>query len=223
MATTIGGAVSRVRNVIKAVKTDAFITDRFIYSLLLKHGAMYIKQEMEKNGLTAFASFFKTLPCVDLVEIDKVEACCDILSGCTIMRTKDPLPKIMTSVNGPLIRTVSSIDGSTDVALTEPLTYQRLQHTSGFKYNKTKYYWYLNNHMYFPNLGWPQAKILALFEGDISKYQCEDKCTSIQNADAPFPDHLYVLIEQGVLKDLGMSTQVPTDTATSDKQSIQKP
>ena len=220
---TIGQAISRVRNIIKAVKTDAFITDRFIYSLFLKYGAMYIKQEMDKNGLSAFSSFFKTLPCVDLIEVDKVEACCDILSGCTIMRTKDPLLKIMNSTNGPLIRTVSAIDGSTDIAITEPLTYQRLQFTSGFKYNKEKYYWYLNNHMYFPNLGWPQVKILALFEGDISKYQCEDKCSSLQDSDAPFPDHLYALIEQGILKELGFSQQIPPDPATADKQSPQKP
>lgn len=30
MATTIGETVSRIRNVVKAVKEDAFLTDRFI-------------------------------------------------------------------------------------------------------------------------------------------------------------------------------------------------
>lgn len=220
---TIGQAISRVRNIIKAVKTDAFITDRFLYSLLLKYGALYIKQEMDKNGLSAFSSFFKTLPCVELIEVDKVEACCDVQSGCTIMRTKDPLPKIMTSANGPLIRIVSSIDGATDVGITEPLTYQRLQYTSGAKYNKGLYYWYMNDYMYFPNIGWPQVKITALFEGDISKYQCEDKCSVLQDATAPFPDHLYALIEQGVLKELGFSQQIAPDPATADKQSQQKP
>lgn len=221
--TTIGGAVSRVRNIIKAVKTDAFITDRFIYSLIIKYASMYIKQELEKKRYDSLTPFFKTLPCVDLIEIDKVEACCDIPSGCTIMRTKKKLPKIMSSVNGPLIRAVTSIDGGTDVENTTPLTYSRYIKTSGAKYNKSKYYWYLNDYIYFPNLTWSQAKVDALFEGDISAFQCEDKCQSIQDVTSPIPEHLYALIEQGVLKELGFSQQIPVDAEGSDKQSQQKP
>lgn len=221
--TTIGAAISRIRNVIKAVKTDAFITDRFIYSLIQKYASMYIKQELEKGKYYALTSLFKSLPCVELIEVDKVEACCDIESGCTIMRTKEKLPKIATSADGPLIQSVSSIDGSQDVSITQPLTYSRLIKISGAKYDNSKYYWMLNDYLYFPNLDWPQVKITALFEGDIAKYQCEDKCTPVQESASPIPDYLYALIEQGVLKDFGMSVQMPTDTATSDKQSVQKP
>ena len=36
--TTIGEAISRVRNTLKAVKEDAFLTDRNIYFLLTKYG-----------------------------------------------------------------------------------------------------------------------------------------------------------------------------------------
>jgi len=32
----IGESISRVRNVLKAVKEDPFLTDRFIYSLIMK-------------------------------------------------------------------------------------------------------------------------------------------------------------------------------------------
>jgi len=222
MATTIGGAISRIRNLIKAVKTDAFITDRFIYSLILKYSDMYIKQELDKGRSQMLNPLYKTLPCVDLIPVNKVEACCDI-EGCTITRTKDPLPKIMTNVTGLLIRSVTAIDGTTLVNRTEPSTYQQLIKTSGFKYNKDKYYWFINDHLYFPNLDWPQVKIDALFTGDIAKYQCTDSCTLIQDAPSPTPDFLYALIEQGVLQDLGMSVQVPTDQASSDKQSMQKP
>lgn len=223
MATTIGGAVSRVRNIIKAVKTDAFITDRFIYSLITKYAAMYIKQELEKKRSGSLTPFYRTLPCVDLIEVDKVEACCDIPSGCTIMRTKEKLPKIMSSVDGPLIRAVTSIDGGTDVENTTPLTYSRYIKTSGAKYNKSKYYWYINDYIYFPNLTWPQAKIDALFEGDTASFQCESQCQPIQDVPSPVPEHIYALVEQGVLKELGFSQQIPEDPQASDKQSQQKP
>jgi len=217
--TTIGKAVSRIRNIVKAVKADAFITDRFIYSLILKYANMYIKQELEKGRFAAFTSLFRTLPCIDLIEVDKVEACCDVESGCTILRTKEKMPKIMSSINGPLIRYVSSIDGSTEVEATTPLTYTRLIRTSGYKYNKAAYYWYMNDYMYFPNLGWPQVKVDALFEEDIAKFQCENPCTIIQDSATPIPEHLFALIDQGVLKELGFTEQIPTDPEVSDKQS----
>lgn len=221
--TTIGQAVSRVRNVIKAVKTDAFITDRFIYSLILKYANLYIKQELEKGKYMAFSSLYKTLPCVDLIAVDKVEACCDIQSGCTIMRTKDKLPDIMSSMNGLMIRSVTSIDGSQDIALTTPLTYSRFKGTSGAKYNNLHYYWPLNGYLYFPDLAWAQVKLDALFPGSIASLQCDSVCEPIQDSTAAIPEYMYALIEQGVLKDFGMSVQVPVDQAVSDKQSLQKP
>jgi hypothetical protein len=223
MATTVGQAVSRIRNIIKAVKTDAFITDRFLYSLILKYSNMYMKQEMDKGKYMALMTLYKTLPCVELIEVDKVSACCDVLSGCTIMRTKEKIPTVVTGSYGPLIRLVSSIDGSTDAAITTPHTYEVMQHSSGWKYNNQKYFFLLDGYMYFPDSNWPQAKIDAVFEGNVASMQCDDKCQTVQDSSAAVMDYLYALIEQGVLKDLGMSVQVPTDTATADKQSLQKP
>ena len=42
MSTTIGETVSRVRNTLKAVKEDAFLTDRFIYSVVSKFAKLFI-------------------------------------------------------------------------------------------------------------------------------------------------------------------------------------
>lgn len=217
--TTIGQAVSRVRNIIKAVRTDAFLTDRFLYSLITKYADLYIKQELEKKRWLAFFSLFRTLPCVDLIEVDKVEACCDIQSDCTVMRTSDKFPKIMGSVFGPLLRSVTSIDGSTILQRIEPVTYQRILKTSGAKYNNTKYYWFLNGYLYFPNVTWTQVKVDALFQGDISKYQCDSPCVAVQDSPTPIPDYLFALIEQGVLKELGMEISIPQDPQQADKQS----
>jgi len=43
--TTIGEAISRVRNTLKAVKEDPFLTDRNIYFLITKYGKTLIKRE----------------------------------------------------------------------------------------------------------------------------------------------------------------------------------
>lgn len=221
MNNTIGESISRVRNVVKAVKEDPFITDRFIFSLIIKNGKFLMKQEDTFNKLLKYQSFFQPLPCLELIEVDKVEACCNVDSGVTIMRTKDKLPGIMEATFGPLIRSVTSIDGSQEVYRTYPSIYQGMSKTSGFKYNKNKYYWYLNGYLYFPNIMWEAVKVEGIFEDDISYFTCDckDRCAPRQNSLLQIPDYMFAQIEQNVVKELTITLQIPPDTATDDKQS----
>jgi len=221
--TNIGDAISRVRNVIKAVKEDPFLTDRLIFSLIIKHAQLLMKQQDSLNQMLRFHSFFKTLPCLDLIEVDKVEACCDIQSGVTIKRTKDPLPKLMEGSYGPLFRTVSSIDGSFEIYRTTPAMYNSLTKTSTYKYNKKKYYWYINNYLYFPNIDWDAVKVEGIFEDDLAWYTCstcEEKCRPRQQDSFQVPDYLFAQIEQNVVKELTLTMQVPQDMPGTDKQNI---
>ena len=110
--TTIGEVVSRVRQAIKAEVQDAFITDRYLYSLILKNAQLFMRRQDNANKLMKFNSVWQALPFIELIEVDKVEAkCSGIQSGCTIKRTKEKLPIFMEGYWGPLIRTVSSFEG----------------------------------------------------------------------------------------------------------------
>lgn len=218
---TIADSISRVRNIVKAVKEDAFLTDRFIYSLILKYAKLYIRRLDNENKIMRFNSLFETLPCIDLIEIDKVEACCSgIKSKCTIMRTKDKLPLIFEGSFGPLFRTISSLDGSQKVFKTYPTTYVSMANTTTFKYNKYKYYWFLDGYLYFPNIVWESVRIEGLWEESTTHLKCSEDnlCTNKQEDQTHIPDYIFAEIEQAVLKDLGMQIGVPTDLQ-DDKQS----
>ena len=221
--TTIGDVISRIRTQVKAVRQDAFLTDRAIYAFVLKHSKWLMKREDGKNKLLGFSGIVQTMDFVELIEVDKVEACCTGLkSDCKIKRTKDKMPIFMQGYHGPLIRSTTSLDGSEELQLTNPSSYLAMTKTSGFKYNKTKYYWYLNDYLYFPDLEWDAIRIEGIFEEDISAYTCEeDSC--IQKTDQPFnvPDYLFGEIESNVFKDLVGMLQLPSDTAT-DKQSASR-
>jgi hypothetical protein len=221
--TTIGDVISRIRTQVKAVRQDAFLTDRAIYAFVLKHSKWLMKREDGKNKLLGFSGIVQTMDFVELIEVDKVEACCTGLkSDCKIKRTKDKMPIFMQGYHGPLIRSTTSLDGSEELQLTNPSSYLAMTKTSGFKYNKTKYYWYLNDYLYFPDLEWDAVRIEGIFEEDISAYTCEeDSC--IQKTDQPFnvPDYLFGEIESNVFKDLVGMLQLPSDTAT-DKQSASR-
>ena len=114
-----------------------------------------MKREDSKNRLMSFSGVMQTMDFVELIEVDKVEACCTgISSDCKIKRTKDKMPIFLQGYYGPLIRTVASLDGSEEMQPTVPSSYLNLSKSKNFKYNKAKYYWYLDDYLYFPNTEW---------------------------------------------------------------------
>lgn len=220
MATKIGDTVSRIRNVVKGVKEDAFLTDRFLYSLVLKYAKMVIRRQDNENKIMRMRGFFETLPCIELMEVDKVEACCTgIKTNCTIMRTKDKLPDVLNGLIGPLFRDITSIDGSIVAYPTYASQYVSMTNSTSFKYNKTVYYWFRDGYLYFPNIEWEAVSVEALWEDSINYLKCDSEtCAPRQDDPTPIPDYLFAEIEQMVLKDLLVTIQTPVE-GQDDKQS----
>jgi len=213
MAKTIGDSISRLRNLIKAVKEDAFITDRFLYSLVIKHAKYLIKRQDNENKLMRLDSVFEVLPCLELIEVDKIEACCTgIKTNCTIKRTKDKLPEILEGIYGPLFRSITSIDRSIGIYKTYPSTYSSMTSTTTFKYNKNKYYWYIDGHLYFPDLEWDGVLVEGMWLDDVAHLKCDEPlCTLRQDGKFAIPDYLFAEIEQLAMQDLGLFIRVPTE------------
>jgi hypothetical protein len=115
---------------------------------------------------------------------------------------------------GVMIRTITSLDYSEQVHHTYPTTYEQMTTQKYFKYNKKKYFWYLDGHLYFPNLSWEAVRLEGIFEDDISKYNCddEDNCTFMQDRTIAIPDFLFSEIESMAMKELTVMLQVPVDT-----------
>jgi len=223
--TSVGQAISRVRNVLKIVKEDAFITDRSIYSIILKYAKTLMEQDNRTVDLFKNTSLFKELPCMELKEVDRVEACCGaVKTACMFMRTKYELPEITSLSNGPLIRSVMSIDNSLKFYRTEPHIYSNLSKSPNFKYNKTKYYWIVGDHMFFPNFEGEAVKISAMFEDNISLNNFCDThderiCIREQDKDFNIPEKLFSAIEKLVHQEMLITSQLPTDGA-DDNQNI---
>jgi hypothetical protein len=209
--TTIGQAISRVRNTLKAVKEDAFLTDRVIYYSLLKYAQTLIKREDNQFRLMKMSQIFKVLPYVELIDVDKVEAgCVGVYSECYFKRSKDKLPNILNGMFGPIIRTTSSIDGSIEMFRTDPGTWISITKSTTFKYNKRPYFWYLNGYIYCPNIDWDAIRIEAIFDGQLDT--CDtDECALRQNDPFVLPEYLFSEVEQYVVKELTMTMQIPTD------------
>ena len=217
--TTIGETISRVRNTLKAVKEDAFLTDRIIYSSLLKYSQTLIKREDNQFRLMKISSLFRVLPYIELIDVDKVEAgCLGIYSGCYFKRSKEKIPGILNGMAGPIIRTTSSIDGSIEMFRTDPGTWVSMTKTTTWKYNRNFYFWYLDGYIYCPNVDWEAIRMEAIFEGTIET--CDTKeCETRQNEPFSLPEYLFSEVEQFVIKELTMTMSISTD-GPDDSQNI---
>jgi len=163
---------------------------------------------------------FQALDFVELIEVSAVEAKCRCIStDCTFKRTKEKLPRIIEGYYGPLIRSISSLDNSQEVLLTSSRNWEQMARTKLFKYNKHKYAWHLDGYLYFPNLDWDAVRLEALFEDDISKFNCNDTddCQYRQEGNMPIPEYLFAEMEANVLKELSATLSIPGDTQEDNK------
>jgi len=157
---------------------------------------------------------FHTLDYFCLIDVDKADTgCFCIESGCTIKRSKDKIPPAYEGSYGPIIRSITSIDGTTPLTLTFPSTYQAMIKQKTFRYNKTPYYYIVNDYIYVPSVDWPAIRVEGLFRSGIGQYNCDTDHDCIYRQDEPFsvPMYLYGEMEQSVMKDLTTSLQVPQD------------
>jgi hypothetical protein len=214
--TTIGTVCSRIRQAVKAVRQDSFLTDKAIYSIFKKYAALVVQRADAKGRLMPFSSIFETLDYVKLVECDYIEAgCMGIKSYRTFRRTDTPLPMFTEGKYGPMVRSITSLDGSVSFQLTNLDNYVLLSKQKNFKFNKEKYCWYLNDHLYFPNVDYPAIRVEGMFEEDISMYKCDydTKCLPRQQQSLDIPDAMLADIEGQVLKEFGMTLSVASDSA----------
>ena len=107
----LGEAISRVSNQIKSVKQDANLTNRFLYSMIMKHARFFMHRQDNLNRIMKYNSVFQTLNHVELIIVDKAEAeCYGVDTGCYFKRTKNKLPRMIEGYYGPMLRSVSSMD-----------------------------------------------------------------------------------------------------------------
>lgn len=215
-ALTLGAITSRLRALIKADNQDSFITDRYLYSVFKKNADMIVKEADQKGKLLGFSSVFETLDYVELEEVDTIEAatCIGIRTYKTFKKTKLAMPMFREGAYGPMVRSITSLDGSVSVTMTTLDSWMTLSKSKTFRYNTEKYAWYLNDRLYLPNVDWPAIRVEGIFEDDISAFKCnyEDKCKIRQEQSLNIPDYMIARIEAMTIPEIMGRLQIPTDT-----------
>jgi len=219
MPETKGDSISRIRRSIKATTQEAFVTDRYIYSVLLKYAKLFVKRMDDSMKLGKYQSLFEPIPCFEMIEVSTVEACCIDIKTCdTIRRSKYKLPDTFEGAMGPILGAVSSIDGSQLLVRTYPPIYTRMTNTTTFKYNKTLYYWVFDGYLWSPSIEWDAVTVEGLWIDSIEMYKpCpDDVCIVRQDEPTHIPEYLMPDIEQQVRNEILTLIQIPQEPQIAD-------
>ena len=102
------------------VADKGFISDdngwsqRLVFFYLLKYRAKILSEKMEDRKSRVSLFNRQTISCIPLEEIDLVECPCAPASGCSFLRTKYPIPEVLSQSF-----IVSSIEGSINYSFVE--------------------------------------------------------------------------------------------------------
>lgn len=214
---TIREAISKVKKSFKEINADSHLSNKFVYSSLVAKSNLIMQRESDALRLSNIQDVYQTLKCVKVEEIPSVDPRCNMKSKAKFYRTVKCLPDTYFDSDGPLIRSIRSIDGFTEIQLTTLDSIERWKKDSNSKYDKSVYAFYSEKHLYLTRK--VPVKIEAAFTNDISHIDCncdDIPCYVFLDTKWYVPKKLEDTILSLVLQDLAnsyerVSTKVLTD------------
>lgn len=198
--------VSRVINGVNATTKDDHISRRYVLSIGRDKARTYIAQKLTDRTLQRESKLFQTINCFELEKIDKVK--CDIVEfrRCDIlMKSKLPLPSIISSRYGEAILLVTSVDGMVEFDYSSISDIKR-DSKREFGHLVQRYYVH-NNHMYIPNyeVEAVDIDILTLEQKEAAELSsCKecDKCKSVWDYEFICPDRMFDAIVRETIQEI---------------------
>ena len=207
--------VSRVINGVNATTKDDHISRRYILSIGRNKATTYIAQKLTDRTLQRESKLFQTINCFELEKIDKVK--CDIVEfrRCDIlMKSKLPIPSVVSSRYGEAILLVTSVDGMVEFDYSSISDIKRNSQRE-FGHLVQNYYIH-NNYMYIPNyeVEAVDIDILTLQQKEaVEANSCKkcDKCKSVWDYEFICPDRLLDAIVRETIQEIFGKKSIPVD------------
>lgn len=199
--------VAQVIGDLRAMQIDDRISERYVLSKLKDYNSLFLKRENEQLRLYSDNNVWFSVTCLQMEPLDYTK-CNDVTVNKEIpyMRSTEPIPEIYSSAIGPLIREVTTLDGSKIFRYTSPSEYKAISKRK-YKDKSTAYFWFDGNrHLILPDVSFEIISITAAFR-DPFRAKLIDDCkqeSCINPMEDPFlcPGHLLSTVRGETVKDL---------------------
>lgn len=208
--------INSLRDKLKERNADSTYTNQFLYGVLLEHSKWLIRREVSAGRIYTNNSLFQTLGCTEVIETSTIDVCCPIKVNCKIYRTKNKLPKMWIDKNGPVIKTITSVDGTTEFFMTTPDAWQNKRKDPYQKMSDMKYSFFAENYLWFPENNPHRVNINGYYTDDIQHLsECHEEkkpCTRFLDTKFNIPDWLEAEMFAKALEQLaGITKRMPED------------
>lgn len=222
--------IDTFRDELRERNADSKYTNQFLYNEILKQAKWLIRREVAAGRIYINNSIFQTLACVPIVETSTTEDCCPVKTNCKIYRTRDKLPEMWLDSNGPVLKSVSSVDGSTDFFYTNATTWQSKRSDPYQRMTDTKYSFFSDGYLWFPENNPHFVSVLGFFTEDISTLEnkcveCDDKkpkpCSRFLDTEFMLPGWLEAEAYAKALQQIaGITKRLPEDEIINKNDAI---
>lgn len=213
--TTKRQLINSLRDKLRERNADSNYTNQFLYQTLMEHAKWLIKREIVAGRIYRNTFFFQLLKCQNVIETSTVDPCCPVKTNCKIYRTECKIPDVWIDNNGPVVKYISSVDGTTEFFITTPTTWQNKRNDPYQKKSDQFYTFFSDGYFWFPEHNPHRVNLLGFWVEDISSLNgCAEDNDCVRFLDTLFfiPDWLEAEMVAKALEQLaGISKRLPED------------
>jgi len=167
-------AIDTLRQMLKEKNADSNYTNQFLYNILQTHARWLIKREISSGRIYKNNSLFQTLGCQEVIESSTIDNCCPVKTDCKIYRSKKRLPEMWIDNDGPVIKTITSVDGTTEFFVTSAKSWQNKRKDPYQRMQDLKYAFFADGYLWFPEHDPKRININGFYTDDIAdKNECD--------------------------------------------------
>lgn len=207
-------AIESLRNKLRERTADSNYSNQFLYQCLIEHAKWLIKRDITAGRIYKNVFFFRTLKCQRVIETSLIDPCCPITTNCKIYRTECKLPDMWIDNDGPIIKTITSVDSSTDFWRTTPTTWQNKKRDPYQKLSDEKYSFYADGYLWFPEDNPHLVNVNAFWVDDVAQLNgcIKQDCVRFLDTEFLIPGWLEGEMFAKALEQLaGVSKRLPED------------
>lgn len=181
--------IESLREKIRERNADSRYTNQFLYQTLIEQAKWIIKREATAGRVWISSSLFQNFS-IRIIEVPLIDSCLPIKTNCKIYRSAEKLPDIWEDAYGPMLKSISSVDNSTDFFFTNSTTWISRKKDPYRDKADTKYAFFENGYLWIPEHNPHFVNIRGYYIDDISLIESQcldcDKKDCVHFLDTPF-------------------------------------
>jgi hypothetical protein len=208
--------VSQISGILKSNNKDNRIPKRLILKVGQDAATFLIAQKLMDRTISSETNLFTTIPCFEFEKIESKNCPSIEFKMCkTLMKSKEPLPKLVFSRLGASIRDIVALDGDFTFTFVDEAQYRRNKKRQQQLKDQVFVYLGTDNHLYVPDREILSLDLTILTTDTIAAKDCssceEKGCESNWDAIFVCSDKLVESVKDMTLQRIGMSKSIISD------------